>query len=64
MSYRIHFKLKNVAPDCTFMSSNGPFDYRYNAIAERNKLFHKDENIQSCWVTKDFNPTGKVLNRL
>ena len=45
--------------------ANGPYDYRANALRERDDLFARNADMQLCWITKGASnvETGKVLER-
>lgn len=59
--YRVHYQLDGSVHDQ--VSANGPYDYRYNAIAERNARFAENGRVTRCWITKEYETTGKVLAR-
>lgn len=58
--YRVRYRM--YGSDYEHTSQNGPYDYRSNAIAERDARFQLP-NVTHCWIEKEYQPTGRVLVR-
>ena len=59
--YRVHYVMRGSA--VVHESANGPFDYRGNAMAERNRVFSENLDVEECWMQNKQLRSGRRLRR-